>query len=215
MISPNTLYITLQYLQGANNNVEFHWGLYITDRSAPNGHFLSVIDANPPIMDLRMELREIENPTKAPRMVVCLKIATSPGLTALHSAASAVRLMENEHLPDGEHQWNSRVWVKEVLSALAKRGYIQMPWGLEQVEQNCLYTAKENIQSAGRPVVYNELAWLTRKVDGALNGPGPLVPKPRSRVELPTESPYAEAPAENSRPRAELPTGRSHEELPA
>jgi hypothetical protein len=106
------------------------WGLYNTGSSPPSGHFLSVIDANPPIMDLRMELRDVKTPTKAPRMVVCLKIANSPGLTALHSAASAVRLMVIDQLPAGEHQWNSRVWVKEVLSVLAKRGCIQLPWRL-------------------------------------------------------------------------------------
>ncbi|KAK4237070.1 hypothetical protein C8A03DRAFT_35001 [Achaetomium macrosporum] len=200
MSAPNTLYITLQHLKTVDYNTEFHWGLYITGSSPPSRHLLSVTDANPPIMDLRIELREVEDPRRAPTMVVCLKIANSPGLTALHSAASAVRLMDNGQLPHGEPQWTSRVWVKEVLYILAKRGCIQMPWGLDKIERNFLYTANENMLCTGKAKVYNELAWLTRSVDDAIYGPMPIVTKPRSRTELPSKSSYAEAAARSSRP---------------
>jgi hypothetical protein len=61
------------------------------------------------------------------------------------------------------------------------------------------------MQSAGRPVVYDELAWLPRE------GEEGDAHKPQTRVELSTEPLYAEVPP-HSRPRAELPTGRSHAE---
>jgi hypothetical protein len=60
-------------------------------------------------------------------MLVCLKIADSPGLDALKSAISAVRLMDKRYLPRGEPQWTCRVWVKEVLHVLVKRNHIGLP----------------------------------------------------------------------------------------
>jgi hypothetical protein len=73
-----------------------------------------------------MELRAVKDPRKSKSMLVCLKVADSPGLDALKSAASAVRLMDKRYLPRGEPRWTCRVWVKEVISALVTSRLIRL-----------------------------------------------------------------------------------------
>lgn len=78
-------------------------------------------------LDLYQEVRRVRDPQASRTMVVVLKIANSPGMDAVESCTDSVRLMDDRHLPSGERQWTCRVWVKEILKALHRTGYIRLP----------------------------------------------------------------------------------------
>ncbi|KAH9897350.1 hypothetical protein F4778DRAFT_782938 [Xylariomycetidae sp. FL2044] len=153
----NCLYITLQYLRTVNKELKFHWGLYNTT-SAPRGFLIHATDANRGPLDLYQEIREVSNPRRSISLVVCLKIADSPGIDALEYCASQVRLMDPRFIPRGERQWTCRVWVKEILLVLHNNGYLRLPAGLERC---CLRAGNHLIEYMGNARVFNDLSWMS------------------------------------------------------
>ncbi len=103
------------------------WGLYTSGSRPPAGHLVHATDAGRAALDLYEDVRPVSNPLRSGTMVVVLRIAHSPGMDAIEFCAKTVCLMDRRYLPSGESQWTCRVWVKEVLGALQKLGYFQLP----------------------------------------------------------------------------------------
>ncbi|KAK3375655.1 hypothetical protein B0T24DRAFT_525298 [Lasiosphaeria ovina] len=165
MIQDNTLYITLQYLrtvEGQRKYVTHPSGNKVLKVTAPAGVLAHATDVDRAPLDLYTQVRPVSNPLASGTLVVVLKIARSPGRDALEFCANIdnVGLMDPRRLPPGEIQWTCRVWVKEVLKVLQKKGYIQFSADVDAIEHCCQRVADENIQFMGSAKVFNHLGWL-------------------------------------------------------
>lgn len=87
-------------------------------------------DANRAPMDLYREIRNVNNPLRSKRLVICLRVARSPGRDILARCAESIRLMDARALPKNEPQWTCRVWAKQFLLSLSNARCIQLPTGI-------------------------------------------------------------------------------------
>ncbi|KAI0840597.1 hypothetical protein F5Y06DRAFT_263136 [Hypoxylon sp. FL0890] len=195
MFSKDCLYITLQHLRTVGGQNKYHWALFTSEDSPPSGILLHATDANRKPLDLYSEVRRVSDPLRSGSMVVILKITDSPGLNALKKCASSIRLMDPAYLPRGESRWTCRVWVKEVLNSLHKNGYIELPSGIDAIEEWCQYVADRHIHFKGRAKIFNDLSWMStdsssrdtlsdadaRGTGGRYYGPSPMVIDSTSR----------------------------------
>ncbi|KAK0704499.1 hypothetical protein B0H67DRAFT_591538 [Lasiosphaeris hirsuta] len=156
----NTLYITLQYLRTVQGVRKYHWALYCTGSTPPAGYLVHATDTNRAPLDLYKDVRRVSDPRRSGSLVVVLKISHSPGIDAIEFCADAVRLMDRRHLPSGESQWTCRVWVKEVLATLRRKGYIRFPADLDTIEERCQDMADRNIAFMGNARIFNDLSWI-------------------------------------------------------
>ncbi|KAH6717568.1 hypothetical protein BKA61DRAFT_571658 [Leptodontidium sp. MPI-SDFR-AT-0119] len=152
MSAPRTLYITLQYLRtDSSGQNKYHWGLYATGDSPPNGTLFHATDAGRDALDLYYEQRKVSNPLRSRSMVACLKIGEASSSTAIH------------RLSAGERVWTCRVYVKEALTALHNDRFLSLPASVGSIERACLAVADSHLpsrQSYQQPGVYNDLAWM-------------------------------------------------------
>ncbi|KAI2627300.1 hypothetical protein GGS26DRAFT_561307 [Hypomontagnella submonticulosa] len=165
-VAQDSLYITLQYLRTVEKQNKYHWGLFASGSSPPSGHLLHASDTDRAALDLYQEVRRVRNPLNSRTMVVVLKIADSPGLEALKSCASSVHLMDPNYLPQGESRWTCRVWVKELMTSLHRNRYIELPSGVDTIEQLCQNVADHYLGFKGIPKLFNDLSWMNRSSSG-------------------------------------------------
>ncbi|KAI0161247.1 hypothetical protein GGR57DRAFT_454085 [Xylariaceae sp. FL1272] len=187
--SPETLYITLQYLRTVDGKHKYHWGLYLTGRKAPRGLLVHATDMHRKALDLYKEFREVKNPLLSKTMVMILKIGSSISPDVLKSHASSVHLMDPKYLPSGEPQWTCRVWVKEVLRMLQIAKVLILPCSIQALETHCQTHADNFLpfRSRGPPAVVDHLKWAvsepsrsnsdprTMATHGRHYGPSPMV----------------------------------------
>ncbi|KAK4222192.1 hypothetical protein QBC38DRAFT_401978 [Podospora fimiseda] len=176
-LQPNTLYIALYYLGVFGGQRKYHWGLFNTSSRAPAGDLIHATDVPPERrrrdvrLDLMKETRPTSDPLKSGTLVCVLKIGSSPGKENIERFAdrkyndkSYVHLMDPRYLPHGEQEWTCRVWVKEVLNAMANNRVMKLPADVNTIEQWCNYTADRNVNYAGakgQAAIYNDLSWMS------------------------------------------------------
>ncbi|KAH6621479.1 hypothetical protein B0J18DRAFT_432604 [Chaetomium sp. MPI-SDFR-AT-0129] len=199
---PRSLYITLQYLRTENGEHKFHWALHATSDVPPAGFVLHATDAGRQPLDLYLEVRPVRDPRRSQTLVVALKIADSPGIDVLDKAAATVRLMEPRSLPPSERRWTCRVWVKEVLTVLAKNRQIRLMSNLDEIERRCVTMANLHMDFKSEERIYNDLRWVAKDPSGPRLGSNY-----GSRFELPAERYFGPKPMVTDPKYVELPAG--------
>ncbi|KAI0007109.1 hypothetical protein F4779DRAFT_593363 [Xylariaceae sp. FL0662B] len=173
MAFERNLYITLQYLRTVDEVNKYHWGLFATNDTPPQGALYHATDIGRAPLDLYYETKKVSDPAKSKTMIVCLKIADAPVHSAIDSIAERVPLMNRSKLPSDERQWTCRVWVKETLGYLHRAKILRLPASLDVIEDSCQYTAdrwlplviatQKGVRRKRAPMVYNDLTWLSER----------------------------------------------------
>ncbi|KAK3305951.1 uncharacterized protein B0T15DRAFT_502973 [Chaetomium strumarium] len=166
---PNSLYLSLNYLETDNGKHNYHWGLYVTGSTPPAGtlyHASNVDRRTRTIVPYRYENRPVTNdPTSSKSMVVSLLICPLPPTLVQYMDINIrpfepLALKPKPRPPRGESDWNCRVWAKEILNLLQEKG-VAMPADTNTIERQALLAANTNLRThLGNAKVINDLSWL-------------------------------------------------------